>query len=196
VDLRFAGTLGRLDWDLEAMGQLGSVAAQSIVAWAAGARTGYTLGEGAWKTQLGVQIDAASGDRRAGNARLGTFNPLFPNGYYFTLASYTGYANLVHIKPFLTVTPVPPLTVSIAVGLQWRQTTADAIYLQPNVPIEATAGRGSTWSGAYAQLRSVYAIDSRWSSALEVVHYRVGGTTRRAGGHDSTFLGAELKLGY
>jgi len=44
----------------------------------------------AWAPRLGLQIDAASGDHKAGDNTLGTFNPLFPNGYYFTLAGYTG----------------------------------------------------------------------------------------------------------
>jgi len=34
---------------------------------------------------------AIPGDHKAGENTLGTFNPLFPNGYYFTLAGYTGY---------------------------------------------------------------------------------------------------------
>ena len=32
-------------------------------------------------------VDSASGDRHPGDGTLGTFNPLFPNGYYFTLAA-------------------------------------------------------------------------------------------------------------
>jgi hypothetical protein len=40
-----------------------------------------------------------------------------------------------------------------AIGLQWRETTADAIYVQPNVPVLGTASVGSNWSGAYAELR-------------------------------------------
>jgi len=57
------------------------------------------------RPRIGIQVDAASGDKHAGDSTIGTFNPLFPNGYYFTLAGYTGYTNLIHIKPSVVVKP-------------------------------------------------------------------------------------------
>jgi hypothetical protein len=80
-----------------------------------------------------------------------------------------------------------------ALGFQWRETTADAIYVQPNIPVAGTAGKGSTWSGAYAQLRLDYRFDAHLTGALEAVHYSIGDTIRQAGGHDSSYLGLELK---
>jgi hypothetical protein len=38
--------------------------------------------------RLGLQIDGASGNRST--TTLGTFNPLFPKGYYVNLSGYTG----------------------------------------------------------------------------------------------------------
>ncbi|PIK71929.1 hypothetical protein CS379_16755 [Methylobacterium frigidaeris] len=68
-------------------------------------------------------LDAASGDTRRGASTLGTFNPLRPNGDCVTRAGYTSCVNLLHLRPSLTVRPVPGLAVSAALGLQWRQTT-------------------------------------------------------------------------
>jgi hypothetical protein len=79
------------DWDVEAMGQVGDIGGKSIRAWAVGSRSGYTIANVAWAPRLGLQIDAASGDHKAGDKTLGTFNPLFTNGYCFTLAGNTGY---------------------------------------------------------------------------------------------------------
>jgi hypothetical protein len=195
-DARFAGTLSNWDWDLEAMGQTGSVGAKDIRAWAVGARAGYTFASETWKPRIGIQLDAASGDRHPGDNVLGTFNPLFPNGYYFTLAGYTGYANLAHIKPSLTVKPTDKLTLMGAVGLQWRLTVMDAIYVQPSNPVPGTAGQGSRWSGVYGQARADYVFDANLTGAVEFVHYNVGDTIRRAGGHSSTYLGVELKYAW
>ena len=87
------------------------------------------------------------------------------------------------------------LSVMAAMGLQWRATTADAIYVQPNVAVAGTAGQGSPWSGVYAQLRADYRFDAHLTGAVEAVHYKVGDTILRAGGHDSNYLGIELKYG-
>jgi hypothetical protein len=195
-DARFAGKMNGFDWDLEAMGQTGSVGASQIRAWAVGARTGYTFSNVGWSPRVGMQFDAASGDARPGDGTLGTFNPLFPNGYYFTLAGYTGYTNLIHLKPSLTVTPAKGLSLMAAVALQWRETTADAIYVQPNIPVAGTAGRGSLWTGVYGQLRADYAFNANLSGAVEYVNYQVGDTILRAGGHSSNYLGLELKYGW
>ncbi|MEK1894314.1 MAG: alginate export family protein [Rhizobium sp.] len=195
-DVRFAGSANSVDWDLEAMGQVGSVASTDIKAWAIGARVGYTFDDAPWTPRIGLQFDTASGDRHPDDGTLGTFNPLFPNGYYFSLGGYTGYTNLIHLKPSIAVKPNEKLTVTGGVGLLWRQTTADAVYTQPSVPVANTAGQGGLWTGAYAQLRADYTFTPNLTGALEAVHYEAGSTIRNAGGHDSNYLGAELKFSW
>lgn len=192
-DLRFAGDAAGLDWDLEGMAQRGHVGGKAIDAWGAGMRAGFTWAGAAWHPRLGLQVDAASGDRHPGDSTLGTFNPLFPNGYYFTLAGFTGYTNLLHIKPGMTVKPLAGLGITGAVGLLWRQTTHDAIYVQPNIPLAGTAGQGGRWTGAYGQLRVDYAFNANFTGAVEAVHYDAGRAVRLAGGRDGDYLGVELK---
>ncbi|WFR97916.1 alginate export family protein [Rhizobium tumorigenes] len=196
LDTRFAGADNGFDWDLEAMGQAGTVGSKDIRAWAAGARVGYTFEELGWTPRIGMQADIASGDPHPGDQTVGTFNPLFPNGYYFSLAGYTGYANLMHLKPSVTIKPTEQLTLTGAVGLQWRQTTKDAVYVQPNIPVPGTAGHGESWTGVYTQLRADYAFNANLTGAIEAVHYDAGETIRHAGGHNSNYLGAELKASW
>ena len=192
-DVRYAGAARGFDWDLEAMGQVGHVGAAAIGAWAFGSRVGYTLTDLPWRPRLGLQVDLASGDARADDEQVGTFNPLFPNGYYFTLAGYTSYANLIHIKPSLTLRPLPGLSISGALGLQWRMNTADAVYVQPSNPVQGTAGRGRLWTGAYGQLRVDYLFAPGLTGAVEAVRFAAGDTIRQAGGKDGTYLGIELR---
>lgn len=193
LDARFAGSLAPIDWDIEVMGQQGKVGGSDVLAWAAGARAGYTITSLPWQPRLGLQLDAASGDRHPNDGRLETFNPLFPNGYYFSLAGYTGYANILHVKPSLTLKPAPGVSILTAIGLQWRETTADAVYAQPNLPIRGTAGQGGSWTGFYEQLRIDWAMTGNLSSAIEAVRYQVGSAVHAAGGQDSEYVGIELK---
>jgi hypothetical protein len=196
LDIRYAGARSGFDWDLEAMGQAGDIAGKSIRAWAVGSRSGYTISDLSWMPRLGLQIDAASGDHQAGDNTLGTFNPLFPNGYYFTLAGYTGYVNLIHLKPSLTVKPIASLALMVAAGLQWRETTADAVYVQPNLPVPGTAGKAGRWSGVYWQFRADWTITPNLAAAVEAVRFQIGDVIRRAGGHDPTYFNVEFKYGF
>ncbi|WP_082491884.1 alginate export family protein [Duganella sp. Leaf126] len=195
-DLRYSGATGAVDWDVEGMLQRGQVGARQVSAWALGSVAGYTFADTAWTPRAGLQFDMASGDRHAGDGKLGTFNPLFANGYYFSLAGLTGYSNLVHLKPSLKLKPARTLSVTAALGLQWRQTTGDAVYVQSMAAVPRTAGQGSRWTGAYAQLRTDWAVTPTLTAALEAVHFHAGDSLRRAGGRDADYLGMELKFGW
>jgi hypothetical protein len=195
-DLRFTGTGGGFDWDLEAMGQTGQIGSDDIRAWAWGSLAGYTFAEARWTPRLGIQADAASGDSNPHDHTLETFNPLFPNGYYLTLAGYTGFVNFIHLKPSVTLHPSPTLKVMFAAAAQWRETTADAVYTQPDIPVAGTAGRGGRYTGSYGQIRTDWAVTPQISAALEAVHFAIGDTIRQAGGHDSDYVGIELKFGW
>jgi len=196
LDARYAGAFNDFDWDLEAMGQTGGVGSKNVQAWAFGTLGGYTFSNFLWNPRLGLQVDAASGNRNPSGDTLETFNPLFPNGYYVTLSGYTGYVNLIHVKPSITVRPTRSLTLLGAIGLQWRETVADAVYVQPITPVPGTAGHSGRWTGFYGQLRADWAITANLASAIEFVHFQVGDAIRNAGGHNSDYLGTELRFGW
>jgi hypothetical protein len=195
MDVHYAGVSGRVDFDLEAMGQQGEIGTRGLLAWAVGGRGGYTFADTVWSPHLSLQFDAASGNT-AKNGTFGTFNPLFPNGSYFTLASLTGYANLIHLKPIISVAPDRTLTLQAAVGLQWRETTRDSIYTFPVQPVPNTAGRGGLWSAAYFQFDVVKKINAHLNLSAEFVHYEIGSSLRTAGGHDADYGNVQVSFAW
>ena len=196
VDVRYAGQNGAIDYDIEGMGQWGEVGSRTVRAWATGARAGFTFLHRAWSPRLGLQVDSATGDSNLHDGVIETFNPLFPNGYYLTLAGYTGYVNLIHLKPSVTIHPAKALAITAAGGLQWRETTADGVYTQSRGPVPGTPGRGSAWTGAYGQLRIDWTQNAHVAWALEFVRFQIGGALQQAGAHDSTYLGLENKIAF
>lgn len=125
-----------------------------------------------------------------------TFNPLFPSGYYFTNAGYTTYANLVHVKAGVSITPLTNVKLNSGIGVEWRATVADAIYTLPDVPVRRTAGRGGRYVGTYGQFRADCNLTPHIAVPLEYVYFSVGPTLISAGGHDTNYLGAEVRYGW
>ena len=195
-DVRYAGKVASFDWDGESMVQTGHVGKDTIGAWAFGLLGGYTLATVAGSPRFGLQVDGASGDRHPGDGRVETFNPLFPNGYYFTLAGYTGYSNLIHVKPSITFKVSPKLTLLTALGFQWRATTGDAIYGQGMAVVPGTAGKGTRWTGMYAQIRADWLVSPNVALALEAVHFEVGDSIRALGARNADYVGVEAKFGW
>lgn len=196
IDIRFVGNHQSFDWDIEAMGQFGSVGGADASSWAFGARVGHTSAQASWTPRIALQFDAASGDRRDGDGKIGTFNPLFPNGFYFSLGGHTGYTNLIHFKPSISVKPTDKAMLTAGIAGLWRQTTQDAVYTLPSVPVAGTAGGGNAWTGAYAQLRADYRFTPSIASSVEVVRYNVGASLREAGARDSKYVRLETKFSW
>jgi hypothetical protein len=195
VDIHYTASLGGVSVDSEAMGQQGTIAGRPLLAWAFGGRVGYTFADAMWKPHPYLQFDAGSGNTSK-NGTFGTFNPLFPNGTYFPLAGLTSYANLIHFKPAVIVTPTRNLTLQAAVGLQWRETTNDAVYAIPTQAVPNTAGRGHPWTAAYAQLSASQRINAHVTVSAEATRYQVGATIREAGGHDATYAMLQVSLAW
>jgi hypothetical protein len=196
IDVRFYAKTNDFDGDVEVMSQTGSIGNDTIRAWAIGSVAGYTLSGIDWKPRLGVQFDAASGNSDPHGNVLQTFNPLFPNGLYFTLAGYTTYVNLIHFKQTLTLQPTNSVKVRFAVAEQWRETTADAVYNIPNIPVPGTAGQPGSYTGTYGQVDVNWTLTPQLSFAVEAVYFDVSNVIVRAGGHNSTYLGVEAKYGW
>ena len=78
-----------LYYNVEALAQTGSFADARIRAWTIASDTSYHLPL-AGHPRVGLRADVTSGDRDRHDDRLGTFNPLFPNGAYFGLIASAG----------------------------------------------------------------------------------------------------------
>lgn len=196
-DLRYAGRADGWDWDVEGMVQRGRVGPQRIRAWAAGAIVGHQWPRpDFWRPRLALQVDLSSGDRDLDDDKLGTFNPLFPNGYYVTLSNFPGYSNFVQVKPSLTLYPTRSITLLAAASSLWRFTKRDAVYLFPAAPIPSTAGEGSHHTATYGQFRIDWAFDPHAKLALEIERFDLADALIERGFESGGYVGLELHFGF
>ena len=187
LGLRLAGNRGPWDFDWEGMAQTGRFAGRDIRAAGFGLDTGYTI-SAPWSPRLGFRVDGGSGDHDPADHKLGTFNPMFPRGGYFNESNLDSYINRRSLRAGVRVKPRSDLSVEVSTSSRWRDSTADAIYLQPLTALAGTAGRGGRWVG------QAYAIDANWRPTRnlnfvgEVVHETAGDVIHQAGGRRADFL--------
>lgn len=189
---RLFGRRGDFDYNIEALYQFGTFGTGQIRAWTFASDSGYTLRTLPWRPRLGLKADIASGDKDLKDKTLNTFNPLFPKGGYFTENGLVGPANIVDLQPGVTLNPTPTVNVVVAAVILWRQTTADAVYRQPNLPMPGTAGTPGRYTGTQYYVMPAWQMTPHLTLTATYVHFAVGQVIRRAHGGDSDYFGSWL----
>ncbi len=123
---------GRNGWSYnsETMFQWGSFGPNGIRAWATTHDTAYTFRSAMFHPQIGATAGIASGSRGGSTSPLGTFNPLFPTGFYFGQGgiSLLGPSNLFETGPHITLQFTRSLSVVADDHTFWRTSLQDGVY--------------------------------------------------------------------
>lgn len=189
---RLWGKYAHIDYNFEALYQSGRFGSKSIRAWTFASDTGYTAQDLPWSPRFGLKADIASGDKDSGDPTLNTFNALFPKGGYFTENGLIGPSNIIDLQPSLTVNPSSRLNIVLSAIILWRDTTADAVYRQPYLPIPGTAGHPGRYTGTQYYVTPTWQINSHLLLSGTYVHFAVGDAIKSVGGGDSDYASVWL----
>lgn len=128
VATRFWKSGGGFIYNIEAAYQFGKFGKGNINAWTTAIEFGYTFEDTKYKPSLNLRNDYISGDKKARDGKLQTFNPLYPKGGYFGFNPLIGPANLIDLHPYLTLTMTDKFSVQADVIFNWRYSLNDGIY--------------------------------------------------------------------
>jgi hypothetical protein len=155
-------TSGALDYNVEAVVQTGKFADADIRAWTIASEAGYRV-EGAGGPRLGLRVDMTSGDRDRHDARLGTFNAMFPKGAYFGLIAAAGPSNHLDLHPQLAVNLRRGLVVTTSWLFFWRQQVDDGIYGVPGNLLRSGEGTRARFVGHSPGVEAEWQVTERLS---------------------------------
>jgi hypothetical protein len=177
-------------WDIYAQAayQWGEVEGQPIRALGGAAAASFTW-TAAHTPRLGAMAAFASGDRRAGDGRIGTFDPIYPNNYGLSDAPFLYQTN------YLTVAGEGALRfgrveVGGATYLVGRYATGDAIY-GTGRPLAGSTGHGRA-TALFLQGNVRVAVSRRVELYTSVVRALAGDGVTEAGGKDATYVRMQL----
>src|SRR5262249_3947915 len=126
--VRYFGTRNGWDWNWEPMVQVGRFGDSSLFAWTVAAETGYQWSDVVLKPHVLLSTNVASGDSNLNDPGLGTFNPLFPRGSYFSENSIFGPQNFYNAHLFVTVHPSAIWSVTVDYNMFYRFSQSDGVY--------------------------------------------------------------------
>jgi hypothetical protein len=183
---RLAVKRGPIDYEAEGVLQGGRFAGRDIRAWGGSVGGGYTLAR-PWSPRLGLRLDAGSGDKDPADDKLGTFNPLFPKGGYFNDTGLTSWSNLVAVRPSLGLSPRRDVNLELSYVARWRQTGADAIYLQPAIVLAPAGPDRSRVVGNAVQMDATWQVDRNLKLQSQLAHQSAADAVRALGGRSVDF---------
>lgn len=144
---RSFGTAGDWHWNVEGVAQFGQFAGGAIAAWTLGNEVGKIFPNAPFTPDAVLRVNIVSGDRHRGDARLGTFNALFPKGKYFGELSPVGPSNIISVNPRVAMTMAPGVSVSVSGMAYWRYARADGVYDVPGNLLRAPGASRARFIG-------------------------------------------------
>ncbi|SMF03713.1 Alginate export [Tistlia consotensis] len=184
LGLRWSGRAGPWDVNWEGLYQFGRFGGDSIRAWTLASETGYRWPEAPLAPRAFLSANVASGDEDPNDGTLGTFNPLFPRGNYFSEAAVLGPRNFFNLHPGVELSPSDDWTVTADVNFFFRYSTADGVYAPSGRLLRASNGSGERFVASAVSLNSEYALTPNLAFTAIYTHVEPGAFLRDTGEHE------------
>lgn len=174
VGAQWKGTGERLTLNYDVLFQWGTFAHAPVRAWAFASETTYRVTSGGWRPRVSLRVDIASGDGTNSDARLQSFNPLFPGNSYSGAVGLLGPTNLTDLAPAVTIFPQQKITLGIEAPSYWRTSTGDGIYgTDLRLLIPPGAGSG-TYVGTNPGVLLIWQPTTHWQVQAAVTRFLPG----------------------
>jgi len=192
---RVFGNQSNWFYDIEGAYQFGRFEKKNIKAWTFSVNNYFSCNISKSIQKIGLKAEYISGDRIETERTLETFNPLFPRGAYFGLASLIGPSNLIDIHPFLECQLTRKLFFNVDYDVFWRASSSDAIY-QPNVSVLFdSSGSNSKKIGNQLGASFNYEFNKHLIFTIEGTWFQSGNFIKDvSNGKDILFTAATLTL--
>jgi hypothetical protein len=117
-----------VNYDFEAVYQFGTLSKSQIRAWTVSLNAYSRLKVVHFVPVIGIKTELISGDNKYDDLRVNTFNPMYPRGAYFGLASLIGPYNLCDLHPYIEIEVNRKVTWSVDYDFFWRMSRNDGLY--------------------------------------------------------------------
>lgn len=182
IGLRRFGKIGKhWRYNSEAIYQFGEIDGQEISAFSIDTDWHYELNETNWKWSPGLKLEYTSGDKDTGDGKINSFNPMFVNPAFYSLAATVTPVNIIGIHPSVRFKPTEKLRLYAEWAIFWRASKNDALY-RPTRFINRPANEVSEKNiGNQFGLEIQYEISRYFSLDFDVSYFIAGNFLEKSG---------------
>src|SRR6266404_2722597 len=181
------GVWKQWDWDAEQVIQFGNFGNDSILAWTAAIKAGYTW-DAPLQPRLGIKTGITSGDHDPHDGRQETFDPLFFMSGYFNDASLIRPSNIIGVHPNLALQLTRRISIDGGADWFWRYSRNDAVYGVPGRIAIPALSNAPSYIGTALDLNLNWQIQRHISFQASYVHFLTGEYINQAGGKDVNYF--------
>jgi hypothetical protein len=171
--------------------QAGKLGETNVRAWGTAGGLWQRLPGVARFIRIGVRGDALSGDSAAGDGKVTTFDPLFPNQTFFSALAAFFPTNLYEVHPIVQFNHD-----KVRFVVFWRQAVEDSVYAPPGVTLIAPTASTARFTGSQSTLSIGYRATRNLTFDAEYSHIFGGTAFTQAGGRDVDFFGTWTTFTY
>lgn len=182
IGLRRFGKINK-SWryNTEIMGQFGKTGNKNVDAWAFETDWHYQFYKIKLKPEFGLKLDVFSGDNTPGDNTIETFNPLFPNPAYFSLAGTIAPVNLIEFHPSFSLKPTEKMKLYIEWASFYRYSITDGIYSPPRFLNREGNTTTERFIGHQLGFKFEYEIDRHFSFDFDFSYFFAGAFLEQTG---------------
>ncbi|HEX7781285.1 MAG TPA: alginate export family protein [Sphingobium sp.] len=181
IGVRSYGARGPWHWNIEGVYQFGHYEGQRIAAWTLGTEVGRSFSTLPFAPDATMRVNIVSGDGRAGDGKLGTFNALFPKGKYFGELSPVGPTNIISLNPRISGNLGGGVSASIAAMAYWRYSRRDGVYGIPGNLIRPAGESDARGIGKEVEATVAWQATAEWELSASLSAFGPGAFIRQTG---------------
>lgn len=175
IGIRRFGQLGKnLRYNTEVMFQFGKTGGKNAIGWAFETDWTYRINDRNWQPALGLKLDVISGDQSHADNRIQTFNPLFTNPAYFSLAGIIAPVNLIEFHPSISMRPNKQVQIYLEWASFFRYSIDDGVYAPPRFLTIEGQQTNERFIGSQLACKIAYEFDQHFSFDFDFSYFLTG----------------------
>ena len=186
IGLRRFGRLGRRwKYNSEVIYQFGEIGTSDISAFSIDTDWHYELNETKLNWIIGLKLEYTSGDKEVGDGKINSFNPMFVNPAFYSLAATVTPVNIMSIHPSVSFKPAKNLKLYAEWAIFWRASKSDALYRPTRFINRPSNGVKSRNIGHQFGGKMQYEFSRHLSFDLDISYFIAGDFLEESGEADN-----------